>query len=454
MTNTRYRVRSYSIRSQLRLTSLDISLRNGHNNDNTIPKSTTLRFLSVVETCRIPLYLALGSPCLVSTPDSDTERWFSHMLLNKAHDSPSSGRLDWWRSTLTDSTLGILVSVQHLNPNLNPGEPRATEILFYASHKADHVSRPPTPPNSTPSSGDIADEPDVRPFLEINALLLSSDLFQQFRHCEQTPPGSPTDQACPASFLPPLQTAYDEIINEPPVRKRKTANDAFDEANERRKKARRKGGEGVVAAAAPKLENRIQPLQHRRSASTSQTVALQTRPLSRSPSVASSRPATANRPSTLSKVESGEAFTEQCPIERKNKDIVSRIVMTGMRLHGLAQSKKRSMRGSSTAPSPVVDASFDDVESDRKNDEEYKVIYHQVLKGTCLAFRATIGHESLQPFSSQIRDVVDQLLVIFCTNPLANGRGKSEEKMTPGGRKAFGAGGTEESNSQFETAPG
>jgi hypothetical protein len=126
--------------------------------------------------------------------------------------------------------------------------------------------------------------------------------------------------------------------------------------------------------------------------------------------------------------------------------------MTGMRLYGLAQSKKRSTRSSSSAPSPAVDAGFDDIDSDRKNDEEYKLIYHQVLKGACLAFRATIGRESLQPFSSQVRDVVDQLLLILCTNPLANGIGKADEKLTPGGRKPFGAGGTEANNSPFQIA--
>ena len=406
-----------------------------------------MRFLSVVETCRIPLYLALDSPCSVSTSDADTERWFSHILLNHADDSFSSGGTDWWRGALSDSTLGILVSVQHESPKLSPREPRATEILFYASHKPTQASALPTPPGPSPCPGD-------RPSLEVNALILSSDLFQHFQPGEPTPPSSPTGEACPAVFLSSLLPADGEIINEPPVRKRKTASDAFDEANERRKKARRKGGEGVVAAAAPKLDKQILALQHRRSTSTSQIVPLQTRPLSRSPSVASSRPATANKPSTLSKVESSATLTEQSAIERKNKDIILRIAMTGMRLYGFAQSKKRSTRDSSLAPSPGVDGAFDDVESERRNDEEYKVIYHQVSKGTCLAFRASMDRESLQPYSSQVRDVVDQLLLIFCTNPLASGLGKLEDKLTPGGRKAFGAGGTKANESSFHTASG
>lgn len=107
-------------------------------------------------------------------------------------------------------------------------------------------------------------------------------------------------------------------------------------------------------------------------------------------------------------------------MESKNKDLVSRMVMAGMRVHGLSQSKSRKPRPGSVAPSQDVDTNDKDIEMDRKNDEEFKLIYHQAFKGTCFAFRLNIAIEDLQPFSEIMRDTVDQLLSIFCIDPLSS----------------------------------
>lgn len=326
-------------------------------------------------------------------------------------------------------------------------QPRATEILFYASRNRLHVQAPPTPPHSSPLPVSHDESDEFR--LEVRALLLSSDLPEQCRPGEDTPPCSPQRESCEAVFVPNLVESLGEVINEPPVRKRKTANEAFDEANERRRKARRKGGEGVAAAAASKADKQMPSLQHRRSGSASQGVLFQTRALSRSPSVVSSRPTTANRPSGLLKVEDSASLPDESSIERKNKDIISRVVMTGMRLHGLTQSKRRNANDIETAASPGVSQDTQATDAHRQSDDEYKIIYHQVFKGTCVAFRASIRQESLQPFSIQVRDVVDQLLVILCTNPLESGLGSLDDKLTPGGRKAFGAGSNKEPGHQF-----
>lgn len=259
-----------------------------------------------------------------------------------------------------------------------------------------------------------------------------------------------------AVFLPLYQTstgANEEVINRPPVRKRKSLNDTFDEAAERRRKARRKGGEGVAAAAAPRTNpgDALPTLKHRRSVSNAQSVPLQSRPLSRASSVASGRlndgrepsvPAATKR-SSLARHQSTAAGleTEQegPTIDQKNKDIISKIVMAGMRLHGLAQSKNRKLRASSAAPSPAVDASFEELEAERQNDEEYKLVYHQVYKGTCFTFRHHITNKSLQPHTEALRTTVDELLAIFCNDPLASGLDGGEAEVTPGGRKAFGS---------------
>ena len=324
-------------------------------------------------------------------------------------------------------------------------KPPVPELLFFSSFGNTSDGRLPTPPPSSPSSIGNTKEAKFEPSLTVHALAFSSNLQHHGVDGESTPPASPlpADEEVDAVFLPASFVPAAEIINEPPVLKRKTANGAFNEGSERRRKARRSGGAGVAAAAATSQDSQLPPLKHGRPASQSQPVPLQTRPLSRSPSVVSSRPPTAvaavSKRSTLSRVQSAAAISEDSKTEAQNKDLISRIVMAGMRLYGLVQSKNRKSRANSAAPSPAVDVNFEELETEHKNDEEYKLVYHQVFKGTCFAFRASINKTSLHLFSDRVRDVVDRLLVIFRSDSLAKDTGSRDDKLTPAGRKAFGA---------------
>lgn len=398
--------------------------------------------------------MTLGSPCRVTTANAETERWFSQIFAS-ADSGDSSG---WWETARQDSDLGVLVGVESRGPQVEGKQSRITELLFYASRTQPGHAKLPTPP---PTSSTLDTGPAAKtPVLSVHALLLSSDLLHDPTANGPTPPDSPTEAEqdvepvfFPQSYLPPT-----EVINEPPVRKRRSAAEAFDEASERRKKARRRGGEGVIAAAAPKAETQVPSLKHRRSASNTQPTPLQTRPLSRSPSIASSRPTTAGaqtaKRSSLAHMQT-QSTVEANLIEAKNKDFISRIVMAGMRLHGLSQSKSRNKhRTESAAASPAVDSSFDELEVERRQDEEFKLIYHQTYKGTCFAFRATVGAQMLQPCAEQVRETVDKFLTIFCGDPLAAGLPAGEDKVTPGGRKAFGSRTSEDGKSPFLQAAG
>ncbi|KAK0249666.1 hypothetical protein LTR01_006369 [Friedmanniomyces endolithicus] len=335
----------------------------------------------------------------------------------------------WWQNDTPGSPLGILAAVDYDGLGVPEGKSRVTEILFYASRDPQPAQSPQTSPV---------------PSISVRALLLSSDLLVQF--AEPTPPGSPKEyeEETDGIFMPLPTPATAEIINEPPIRKRKSVNETFDDAAERRKKARRKGGEGVAAAAAVKTESSVPSLKHRRTVSTSdsQTKSIQTRPLSRSPSVASSRPATAGaaKHSSLSRVQSISGPLTEDSLEDKNKAIISRVVMAGMRLYGLTQSRKPRRRPSSTAPFPAVEGCLEPDVADQRRDEEYKLMYHQVFKGTCFAYREHMPASSLQPHTEALRGTVDGLLEIFCNDPLKAGLPGMADKLTPGGRKAFGAG--------------
>ena len=112
--------------------------------------------------------------------------------------------------------------------------------------------------------------------------------------------------------------------------------------------------------------------------------------------------------------------------------------MAGMRLYGLSQSRSRKGRASSGAASLAIEASFDDQDDTRRRDEEYKLVYHQVFKGVCFAFRLYMSSATLHSHTETLRDTVDQLLALFCHDPLQAGLPGTADEFTPGGRKAFG----------------
>ncbi|KAK4990779.1 hypothetical protein LTR50_002315 [Elasticomyces elasticus] len=288
-----------------------------------------------------------------------------------------------------------------------------------------------------------------------------------------------SDDEIHAVFLPSL---FSEVS--PSTKKRQRLADAFDEATERRRKARRKGGESVSAAAAAACTKPDAggALLHRRSVSASlksintaepqspqdttpQTappscpvpVPLQTHPLSRSSTTSSlplnrtaTLPTTEPRRSSLLRIQSippSIALSDTpTTIETRNKALLSRHIMAGMRLHGLSQLKPRPQtRNHSVAPSPST-GSFADSQAtsssaaDKAKDEEYKLVYHQAFKGAVFAFRRQIATVLLLPYVEKVREVVDRLLVLYCADPLVGGLGGGgEDGVTPGGRKAFGA---------------
>jgi Sld7 C-terminal domain len=70
----------------------------------------------------------------------------------------------------------------------------------------------------------------------------------------------------------------------------------------------------------------------------------------------------------------------QKTIEIRNKEMLSRIVMAGMRIYGLQQQKKpNKLRGVSEGSIATDSQAFLEI-------DEYKLVYHQTFKGACFAF--------------------------------------------------------------------
>ncbi|KAH0140591.1 hypothetical protein KCU67_g14796, partial [Aureobasidium melanogenum] len=211
--------------------------------NHTLQNNCTLQFLSHVDTSRIPLHLICGNRLDVWTANSETETWFSNLLLssNIAEDQG----LEWWQSATLESTLGILVAVKHADTSKVP-QPRITEILLYAARK--NVQQDVLSP-----SHDEASSTD--PELGLYALPLSSDLLL-FNDTDITPPTSPV------LGTSDLNTTDGRFIprpwDEPTLRqRRKIALDStFSAATDRRK---RHSGASVAAAAAAQANPSLLP---------------------------------------------------------------------------------------------------------------------------------------------------------------------------------------------------
>jgi hypothetical protein len=434
-----------------------------------LPKDAPLRFLSVVDVARLPLHILLGQQYNVSTNDLTAQQYLERVLLACTQENEA-----WWKSIRPESPLGILVAVETDSKTYN-GTPRITELLLVASRS--HLvlgQRLPTPPASSPFEVAVDAGTSDTQVLQVLALAISSDLLLPANL--PSPPLSPALADCetiPAIFLPQSLLQAPETIHEPPTKRQKLATSSLDQAKARRDAARRVGGESISAAAAAAAKP---DLSHRRISSNA-NAPLQTRPLSRSPSIASSRPGSVrvpnpveSKPSTLSRVQSLSGFpveaTPEATIaantETKNKDAIARVVMTGMRLYGLSQSNRKirdkQQRSGSASPAISVEESVtpEALEAERKSDEEYKAVYHQVYKGVCFTFRAHMQTMLLQGYTDALREAADKLLAMFVNNPLANGLlGVADEKYTPGGRKAFGSAKVDDQGkSPFDVAKG
>lgn len=385
-------------------------------------------------------------------------------------DYPDEGAA-WWSARHAQSRVGILVRVQGgegvelLGKEEEDDDgwrvrPRITELLIYGSvvdvgEGGGAVT--------TPWTGSMP----VRE-VRVRALPLSSDLLwgrdgRGDSRCGVAPLSPASDGSgtgSPAAyFLPPFAG--------PPVastsaRKRQRVVNLLDDAALRHKKVKRKGGV-ALAEAMGGIDGRLTLNQERSSShgSMPRTVAkiekedtqspfiedsqyrrpsLESRH-SRSPSASSLQTTRHGRPpsrkgplaeckrSSLSRVDSIMTASDGSPvpeqektIEQRNKDALSRIIMAGMRLYGLQQKKKASKsRAASEVPSQaatldVVAKGPAEVELD-----EYKLVYHQTLKGAAFALRRDIATALLPP--AVMREVADKLLAIFCSDPLSEVNG-------------------------------
>ncbi|KAJ4343647.1 hypothetical protein N0V95_006621 [Ascochyta clinopodiicola] len=413
--------------------------------------AASLRYLATVDTARIPLYLAAGPSYDVWTSSDVSEAWFESLLLSQPAPAPSTTppnngtTHEWWTLARAQSPIGILVQVESQAEGVH--KPGVTEILLYGTIAATPaVQGLPTPP----SSQDVPNKrPGLLPELRVHALPLSSDLLHNHAAASIPPRPSPSPTLNTADPPDEVEAHFLSLLPNTPIAPNspKRKRDLFEEATLAKRNARVKGGEGVAAAAAARTTELQRPYAHRKSISFDAKVSPlpdsrppsaqsalprpSSRQLSRSPSITSDiRPLsrkgkdaveTQGRRSNLSRVDTVSIQPDEPTTESRNKEALTKVVMAAMRMHGLQQRKRAKSRRTSMAPGPDESQPPADefTAEDMIKDEEFKLIYHQTYKGAALALRKHMAEKPLHTQPDRMRDLVEQFLTLFLTDPLA-----------------------------------
>ncbi|KAL8823717.1 MAG: hypothetical protein Q9191_005610 [Dirinaria sp. TL-2023a] len=389
-----------------------------------------------------------GAPLDVWTSHQDTEEILNRVLLDQDDSDEGShiAREPWWERPQRQSDLGILVKTEEDLSDTDTASltaPRATELLFYAAAlPRPNIEGLPTPPRSSSpiqSQFDASSRSDVGQQLRLYALPISHnvDLKGGLR-------SSSVSSICPGEGgSPTLQQRGLDPAHRPSSPKRRKLSNVFDSATQQRRRLKGHGGERISKAmalasdssisnsnpalppsemTAPSIEQRDESAHSYNPdrPSLSRATSIASLPSVEPPQPGSRQSSFApNKRSSLYRVESvasgmrSPSLTadSENSIEQQNRTSLSRTVMAGMRIYGLQQRK---------SPAKPSDAPPDT----RPEEEEYKLIYHQTFKAASFVFRSQFSLKQVPP--DVVREVVDRLLSMFCTDPLS----KSVEENT------------------------
>jgi hypothetical protein len=348
----------------------DINIYSESANDAVCHISTVslLQFVAVVRISELPLSLVAGPSYAVWTQNDKSQEWFSDVLLQEP-DIPNETTS--WFDTSRESYAGVLAGVT----SQISSKRKVTDILFYGVIDENR------------SAG------ENKPVFLVRALPLSTAQLDSI-----TVDGTSPVSRDSSPHLDEKGVIYGRFIDQDTAvktrgRKRPTAADIFDAANELRRRIKGKGGAGISQVAAglsqsrpaglqklsldiPASKKRIQPDQKALSA-VSATFAFD-----------SSRKHFARNPSLSGATKTHNAFevaerqklerTKSLPnnpasssLEQMNRDAISNLVLKGMRVYGF-QPKKKLEKDAETQADSVED--------------EYKLVYHQTFKAAVFAF--------------------------------------------------------------------
>ncbi|KAL8894245.1 MAG: hypothetical protein Q9207_008529 [Kuettlingeria erythrocarpa] len=436
----------------------DIHLSHPHVQKILLPRDASLHFLTIIEARKVPFYLAAGPSLDVWTSVESTQEWLHQCLSENAVDDKNeeknkeeSGR-SWWGTSGRRSRHGILLGVKGDHGQTGKTGPTITEVLLYAAatKSPQHLYAPPSPPawSSPGKEGHLSTEESS---LRLFALPLSSKILEDLEQIPEDPRVAlklsddgfyylPTPPNC----QPSLQDYH--------APKRPKIETLFNDAAQNRRQQKKRGGEGMAKAMAemgnnlampalpsPALPQPVQTKARRPAASagraqlsraltTGSVVSLSD--IQPVPRASDSRRSTITngQRSSLHRVTSAlspaiQNNSSPVPedgndIEKQNKNVLSRIVMTGMRVYGFQPQRKKSISNLADTQSQLL-ASLDgstSIGADGRQDE-YKAVYHQTFKATSFVFRKCWADKLVS--QDLLRDTVDSFLGKFCQDPFA-----------------------------------
>ena len=376
--------------------------------------------------------MAAGPSSNVSTGNENTTAGLTEALLDHKEESHLDRDVEggsWWAHVGRQSENGVLLRVEWENEEEEEEEREmqnvVTEILLYA---AVAKLNPAPPDGNLPKIFDQSENA-----VKVYALPLCSNIINRAKKSMEICSPSLTDSqsAGQAWFLP--HTHDPGRVMQPAPQKRQSISTLFEDATKKRRKFKGRGGESVSQAMAG--IDRLPPqygLSETQEAPLPQQNDLRRKSLSRASSMTSitgpeyPRPASHSGPlpnrkqSLLHRVESAVSPRDSpTPSDadgscvQQNKAALTKVVMAAMRLHGLQQKKKppsKSQRHDQVTMQTETNGASNEAE------DEYKLVYHQTFKAAVFTFRKDFNIQIIP--QERMRDTVDELLTIFCTDPM------------------------------------
>ncbi|KAL8677356.1 MAG: hypothetical protein Q9186_006210 [Xanthomendoza sp. 1 TL-2023] len=418
-------------------------------------QNTSFRFLAIVETANVPLYLAAGPSLDVWTTNERTEVWLHTCFAESLRNEETGGLESWWERSGGQSEHAVLLGVDGGYIGQGGPGPEITQILLYAA--ATNTPQDGHAPPSLPASPSLVNDfqaHKVESSLRLYALPLSNKIYNTLDQVPINPQRSPQD----FYYIPSPPSASTHPAEIPPP-KRPRIESLFEDATENRRLQKKRGGEGIAKAMAA-MDNRMaipalpsakqtEPIQAKKNIKS-----MTQSPLARATTTGSINPPlsanhsgpepaqesrrstmTIGRRSSLHHVSSAlsPSLSSDLPtaanetvnnndIESQNKTSLSRIIMAGMRMYGFQPQRKKSIGNLDTQSQ--LSGICSSGAAGGNNEDEYKTIYHQTFKASSFAFRHHWTKRILGP--EMLRDTVDVFLGKFCQDPLS-ARGCSDE---------------------------
>ncbi|KAJ5358458.1 uncharacterized protein N7496_010871 [Penicillium cataractarum] len=456
-----------------------------------ISKTAKLGLRSFINPALIPLHARAGPNLELHTLNAGTSQWFQAKLAGAIWLNQDG--LDLHQSV--QCPVGLLVSVEGA-PSRNTTVVTSDLLIYGVLSTASSCARPPTPPHSSPS--DVPGQPNSSPGkpyqLRIYAAPLSTSLITQAQAFPSPPPSSDEERASTqAEFLPDISS---------PSPKRKRVATLFEVAAQHHRRVRQRGGEAVsqlMASSRPSSSSQnlqtlrikrepeddppslptLDRLAARRSRSVSIGAGLH-RPVSRlgargagtpvpvSGSASSADPQKRTTlpnpfldppsrrasghtqpPSLLStSISENNLATPSSPpkttdaIIAENKNLITRTILTCMRLYGFHRSNPRSTSSSFSSKLNPAGQGSAETEPDLRSttpaletlraetpapgaaadDDEFKAMYHATYKASAFALRKYLkdsgaGGAGATPVlleKGKAMTCIDELLRLFC----------------------------------------